>query len=296
MRRSTRPEPMLEDIMTIEVQPLTENIGNEIRNVDLSQPLSDADFAAIREAWLQGTILLFRHQTEMTPEQHIAFSRRFGELEIHHLKNYTLPDHPEIFVLSNIKAADGRQVGAPRGGRQWHTDSHFLKKPSAASLLHAKEVPDEGGATMFANMYAAYDALTPKRREELADLKVLISRVKEYATGYEDRPPMTEEEKAALPDVIHPLVRTHPETGRKALFVNVAHTTRFSGMTAEESAPILNYLFRHQIREEFRCRFRWRPGSLAFWDNRCAQHYPINDYHGHRRLLHRITLAGDRPR
>ncbi len=282
--------------MTIETRPITDAIGLEILGVDLSQPVSDEDFNAIRQAWLKGTILLFRGQTRMTPAQHVAFSRRFGDLEIHHLKQYTLPDHPEIFVISNIKNEKGEYIGASGGGRQWHTDSHFLARPSMASLLHAKEVPPVGGNTMFANMYAAYDALTDEMRERIKDLKVLVSRVKEYEGNYPTRPPLTDEEKAALPDVVHPLVRTHPETGRKALYVGGNTSWEIVGMDFDEGRALLAELRTFATQDRFAYSHKWEVGDLVMWDNRCTMHSAtMFDEQNHRRLMYRTTVAGDVP-
>lgn len=282
--------------MTIEVRPLTESIGAAIHGVDLSKPVDDATFATIKKAWLDSTVLLFPRQTDMTPEQHVAFSRRFGELEHHHLARYTLPEQPEIFVISNIKKPNGEYIGAPRGGRQWHSDSHFLKRPSAASLLHAKVVPEEGGNTKFANMYAAYDALSDEMRERVADLQVLVSRVKEYATGYTDRPPLTEEEKAALPDVVHPLVRTHPETGRKALYIGGNTSWEIVGMPFEEGRALLQELREFSTQPQFVYSHKWEVGDLVIWDNRCAMHCATTyDETRYDRLMYRTTVAGGVP-
>jgi taurine dioxygenase len=183
-------------------------------------------------------------------------------------------------------------------GGIWHSDTAYLDVPPMGSMLVAREVPLAGGDTEFANMYLAYETLSDGMKRLLHGLVAVnssaaadVSRTREDRLKDSARADARKEYSAP-----HPVVRLHPETGRRALYVNVAHTVRFEGMTAEESAPVLQYLYRHQVRPEFTCRFRWRPGSLAFWDNRCAQHNAINDYQGHRRLLHRITLAGDVPK
>ena len=183
-------------------------------------------------------------------------------------------------------------------GGIWHSDTAYLDVPPMASMLVAREVPPAGGDTLFANMYAAYETLSDGMKRVLDGLVAInssanadVSRTREDRIKDSARSGAREEYVAA-----HPVVRVHPETGRRALYVNVAHTVRFEGMALEESAPILDYLYRHQVRPELTCRFRWRAGSIAFWDNRCAQHNAINDYPGHRRLMHRLTLAGDRPR
>jgi taurine dioxygenase len=182
-------------------------------------------------------------------------------------------------------------------GGVWHSDTTYLDIPPMASMLVAREVPPAGGDTLFANMYLAYESLSPGMRRMLDGLvgisssaKADASRTREDRLRDSARADAKQEYVAA-----HPVVRVHPETGRRALYVNVAHTIGFEGMTAEESAPLLEFLFRHLTKPEFSCRFRWQPGSIAFWDNRCAQHNAINDYHGHRRSMHRITLAGDQP-
>jgi taurine dioxygenase len=183
-------------------------------------------------------------------------------------------------------------------GGIWHSDTAYLDRPPMASLLLAREVPAFGGDTLFANMYLAYDTLSDGMKRMLEGLRAVnssaradVSRTREDRIRSSGRADARTEYTAE-----HPVVRTHPETGRKALYVNVAHTARFAGMTEEESAPLLEYLYRHQVRVEHTCRFAWAPGSIAFWDNRCAQHNAVNDYHGFRRRMYRITLAGDAPR
>ena len=179
-------------------------------------------------------------------------------------------------------------------GGLWHTDTAYLAEPPMATMLIAREVPPHGGDTLFASLYAAYDALSDGMKQMLAPLRAVNSSSKaEKARTHENR---GANEAPRVLEAEHPVVRTHPETGRKALYVNGGHTLRFVGMTEAESAPLLEYLFAHQVRPEFTCRFHWEPGSTAFWDNRCALHNPINDYHGFRRIMHRVTLAGDRPR
>ena len=202
-----------------------------------------------------------------------------------------LDEFPEIIPV--LKLANERI----NFGGIWHSDTAYLDVPPMASMLVAREVPAAGGDTLFANMYLAYEALSDGMKRLLAPLRAInssasadVSRTREDRIKDSARADARKEYTAS-----HPIVRVHPETGRKALYVNTAHTVGIEGLTAEESAPILGYLYHHQIRPEFTCRFRWRPGSLAFWDNRCAQHNAINDYQGHRRLLHRITLAGDKP-
>jgi taurine dioxygenase len=180
-------------------------------------------------------------------------------------------------------------------GGVWHSDTTYLERPPMASMLYAVETPPYGGDTLFANQYLAYETLSDGLKRILDGLTGLSTSTKaEVSKTREDR---LRESGVTLKALIgeHPVVRTHPETRRKALYVNVAHTSHFKDWSEEESAPLLEYLFRHQVRPEFTCRFQWKPGSLAFWDNRCAQHNPVNDYHGYKRLMHRVTLAGDKP-
>ncbi|MGQ0525486.1 MAG: TauD/TfdA dioxygenase family protein, partial [Betaproteobacteria bacterium] len=180
-------------------------------------------------------------------------------------------------------------------GGVWHSDTTYLERPPMASMLYAVELPPFGGDTLFANQYLAYETLSEGLRKVLATLRGVNSSTKaEVSKTREDRLRAAGVDHKAFIG-IHPVVRTHPETGRKALYVNTGHTSHFDGWSETESRPLLEYLFAHQVRPEFTCRFRWEPGSLAFWDNRCAQHNPVNDYHGHRRIMHRVTLAGEIP-
>jgi taurine dioxygenase len=274
----------------VEVQPIAGALGAEISGVDLSKELADGTVAAIRRAWLEHLVVFFRDQ-DLSPAQFLAFGRRFGEpIEYPFVKG--LDDFPVIIPVAKL---EHERVNF---GGIWHSDTAYLEVPPMASMLIAREVPPAGGDTLFANMYLAYDALSAGMKRLLDGLVAINSSAKADATRTrEDRVKAGAGAGAAREYVAaHPVVRVHPETGRRALYVNVAHTVGFEDMTAEESAPLLDYLLRHQVRPEFTCRFRWRVGSIALWDNRCAQHNPINDYHGYRRLMHRITLAGDRPR
>lgn len=274
----------------IGIHPIAGALGAEISGVDLSTDLSDESVAAIRRAWLDHLVVFFRDQ-DLPPARFLAFARRFGEvIDYPFVKG--LDDFPHIIPVVKL---EHERINF---GGVWHSDTAYLDVPPMASMLIAREVPAAGGDTLFANMYLAYETLSAGIKRILDGLVAInssanadVTRTREDRMKDSARGDTKTEYTAA-----HPVVRVHPETGRKALYVNVAHTVRFEGMTREESAPILDYLFRHQIRPEFTCRFRWRPGSLAFWDNRCAQHNPINDYHGHRRVMHRITLAGETPK
>jgi taurine dioxygenase len=271
------------------VLPIAGALGAEIAGVDLATDLDDETVAALRHAWLEHLVLFFRDQ-DLPPARFLAFARRFGDpIEYPFVKG--LDDFPEIIPVLKL------ETERVNFGGIWHSDTAYLDVPPMASMLVARDVPPAGGDTEFANMYLAYATLSDGMKRLLDGLVAVnssaaadVSRTREDRLKDSARADARKEYTAA-----HPVVRVHPETGRRALYVNVAHTVRFEGMTEEESAPLLQYLYRHQVRPELTCRFRWRPGSLAFWDNRCAQHNAINDYHGQRRLLHRITLAGDKP-
>jgi taurine dioxygenase len=272
------------------IRRLAGAIGAEISGVDLSTDLADETVAAIRRAWLEHLVVCFRDQ-DLPPARFLAFARRFGEpIEYPFVKG--LDAHPEIIPVLKL------ETERVNFGGIWHSDTAYLEAPPMASMLVAREVPPAGGDTLFANMYLAYETLSDGMKRMLEGLVAVnssaaadVSRTREDRLRDSARADAKKEYTAS-----HPVVRVHPETGRRALYVNVAHTVRFEGMTDEESAPILRYLYQHQVRPEFTCRVSWRPGSLALWDNRCAQHNAINDYQGHRRLLHRITLAGDKPK
>jgi taurine dioxygenase len=265
-------------------------LGAEVDGVDLARPLAPETVARLRAAWLEHQVLFFREQP-LTPAQFMALARAFGA-PIEYPFVQGIDGFPEIIEVKKLEHETANFGGI------WHSDTAYLERPPMASILLAREIPPQGGDTLFASMTAAYDALSPGMQHLLEGLvavnssaKADVTRTREDRIRSDGRADTKREYVAE-----HPVVRTHPETGRKALYVNVAHTVRFAGMTEAESAPLLGYLFAHQIRPEFTCRFVWRSGSIAFWDNRCTQHNPINDYHGYRRVMHRITLEGDRPR
>jgi len=234
--------------------------------------------------------VFFRDQ-DLPPARFLAFARRFGEpIEYPFVKG--LDEAPKIIPVLKLETEKINFGGI------WHSDTAYLEAPPMASMLVAREVPASGGDTLFASMYLAYETLSDGMKRMLEGLvAVNSSAAADVSRTREDRIKDSARADARKEYVAHhPVVRVHPETGRRALYVNVAHTVGFEDMTPEESAPLLRYLVRHQVRPDFTCRFRWRPGSIALWDNRCAQHNAINDYPGHRRLMHRITLAGDRPK
>jgi taurine dioxygenase len=272
------------------IEPVAGALGAEITGIDLGKLLSDETLAALRRAWLEHGVVFFRDQ-DLSPAAFLAFARRFGEvIEYPFVKG--LPEHPQIIPV--LKQADERV----NFGGIWHSDTAYLDIPPMASMLIAREVPPAGGDTLFASMYLAYETLSDGMKRLLEGLRgVNSSASADVSKTREDRMKDSARADARQEYVAsHPIVRIHPETGRKALYVNVAHTVGIEGLTREESAPLLDFLFRHQTKPELTCRFRWRPRSLAFWDNRCVQHNAVNDYQGHRRLMHRITLAGDKPR
>lgn len=285
------------DYQRIDVQPLGGALGAEIFGVDLSQPLDDDTFAEIHRAFLDHLVIFFRDQ-DITPEQQIDFGRRFGEFHIHPFVSGTLDGHSEIIVVQK-KPQDRLNFGGA-----WHSDVTFEKAPPLGSILYALDVPDYGGDTLFANMYLAYDMLSDAMKDLLDGLYAVHSARPiygkdgayagdNYKTGMQGTGVFTD--NAANQSQEHPVVRTHPETGRKGLFVNSSFVTHFRGMSERESKPLLDFLCQHSVTEDFTCRFRWRKGSIAFWDNRCAQHYALNDYPGQSRLMHRLTINGDRP-
>jgi len=267
-------------------------LGAEISGVDLAAPLADSVIAEIRRALLDHQVIFF-HDQHLTPEQQLAFGRRFGTLNVHEFVG-AMPDYPEIIEVRK------EEDETKNFGGSWHSDVTYLEEPALGSILYAREVPDCGGDTLFANMYLAYDALSPGMRRLLGGLQAVHSARRPYgpqsnyaAAG--DRSMRIRLSNSAAAEIVHPVVRTHPETGQLGLFVNPVFTVRFAEMTEEESAPLLDWLYRHAVRPEFTCRFRWRQNAVAFWDNRCVQHYAINDYHGQRRVMHRVTVNGDRP-
>jgi len=271
----------------MEVRRLAGALGAEILGIDLSRDLSAAQAAELRAVFLEHLVVFFRDQS-LTPAQFMAFARRMGKpVEYPFVKG--IDGFPEVIEVKKLEHEKHNFGGI------WHTDTAYLQAPPMGSMLLAREVPPQGGDTEFANQYLAYESLSEGMKALLSGLVGVNESAKADVTRTrEDR---IKESGAEAKHYVaeHPVVRTHPETKRKALYVNVGHTTRFKGMTVEESAPILDFLYEHQVRAEFTCRFRWAPGSMAFWDNRCVQHNPINDYHGHRRVMHRITLAGDKP-
>ena len=268
----------------MEVRRIAGALGAEIHGVDLRNN-PESQIAAIRRVFLEHQVIFFRNQ-QLDPAQFMAFARSMGTpVEYPFVKG--IEGFPQVIEVKKLEHEKHNFGGI------WHSDTAYLQEPPMGSMLLAREIPPYGGDTEFASQYLAFEALSDGMKRLLDGLfgvnssakadvtRTREDRVKEYSEHYEAE---------------HPVVRTHPQTGRRALYVNRGHTVRFRGMTEAESAPLLEFLFRHQVKPELTCRFQWQVGSLAFWDNRCTQHNPVNDYHGYRRVMHRVTLAGDAPR
>ena len=272
----------------IRVDPVSTALGAEISGLDLGKPLTEAALAEIRHVFGERGVIFFRDQ-QLTPEQHLAFARRIGGIDVNRFFT-AVPGYPEIAEVRK-EPEQRRNIG-----NGWHTDHSYDLAPAMGSMLYAREVPATGGDTLFAGMYAAYETLSDGLKATLEGLKAHHSS--RHVFGAEaharrgDLRGRIGNPELATQDAIHPVVIRHPETGRKALYVNPGFTLRFAGWTEEESRPLLDYLYRDAVRPEFTIRFHWREGSLALWDNRSTWHFAVNDYHGDRRLLHRITIAG----
>jgi len=273
---------------TIEVTPLAGALGAEIHGVDLATGLTADTVAEIRRAWLAHLVVFFRDQT-LDADAFMAFARTIGEpVEYPFVRG--IDGYPEIIAVAKLPHETVNFGGV------WHSDTAYLDRPPMGTMLVAREVPPYGGDTLFANLAAAYESLSPGLRAVLDPLRAVnTSAMADVSKTREDRIKDSGTDAPREYVAEHPVVRTHPETGRRALYVNPAHTERFAGMTVEESRPLLQHLFEVAVRPEHTVRFRWAVGSLALWDNRSAWHNPINDYHGHTRVMHRITLAGDVP-
>jgi taurine dioxygenase len=271
-------------------------LGAEIIGLDLNRPLPQRDFQRIHKAHLDHHLLVFRDQ-RITPQQQVDFSRRFGPLQIHVLRNFQLPSHPEVLIISNI-IENGKPLGLGDAGHFWHSDLSYKEKPSLGSMLHAQELPLEGGDTLFANMHLAYDTLPAALRQAVQGACAEHS----YLAQYEElrrrspfRPALTQAQIDEVKPVVHPVVRTHPETGRKALFVSEHFTTRIVGIPENESRALLAELFAHSVKPEHVYRHRWAPHDLVFWDNRSLMHLAGGTPDHLRRKLYRTTIEGDVP-
>ena len=277
--------------MSLQLRRLSYGLGAEIRGLDLTQPLDGPTVRAVRQAWLDHLVLVLPDQ-RIKPEQHIRFSAHFGPVEDYPLAHYQHPAHPKIFLLTN-EQSNGKQSETRDAGRHWHSDLSFTTTPALGSILHCQKIPDIGGDTMFTNMYMAYERLSPLYQriiEPLWAVHALFSKTK----GLDKLDPQQiRDMRQRNPRVAQPMVRVHPEAGRPALYVSEALTSEIVGLTEEESAGILAYLFRHSVRAEFTYRHRWRPFDILMWDNRCTMHMAVPDNdHSMPRLMHRTTITG----
>jgi taurine dioxygenase len=276
---------------TIDVKPASMHTGALIEGVDLRQPLEEQTYREIRTALNNHGVIFFRNQ-DLTPAQQLAFTQRFGEIDVDPTGGLGHPDGFPMICEVKKEPEETRNIGG-----NWHSDHAFDKEPPLGSVLLARELPDYGGDTMFASMYAAYDALSDGLKKTLQGMRAVHGKTKAYVGLGKERDVSAAERadvnsKFATREAVHPVVPVHPESGKRLLFVNPTYTVRFEGWTEKESEPLLKYLFQHAARPEFTYRFQWGIGSIAFWDNRSVWHYALNDYHGERRLMHRIGVKG----
>lgn len=278
-----------------QVNPLADTFVAEITGIDLSQPLDESTFAAIRDAWHAHSILVFRDQ-HLTEGQQVAFTRRFGDLYGHLLSQFLHPDHPEILVISNI-LENGKPIGLLDAGRLWHADLSYLPVPSAGALLYAREVPEEGGDTLFADTIAAYEALPENIKQRITGKRAIHRFIESYEKLNKLnplRPKLTDEQRGKLEDVVHPVTFVHPGNGRTGLYVSEGFASRILGIPEAESRELLDRLNAHVTEDRFVYRHRWQAGDLVFWDNRSTIHKATGGYAlPQRRLMHRTTLKGE---
>ncbi len=274
--------------------PLSPAIGMEVHGIDMSLPAPPETVGRLEEALSHNSILLFRDQ-RLTPERHIAFSRYFGELEPHVAGQYNMPGHPEIFIVSNV-VENGREIGARGGARHWHSDYSYRERPSLGSLFHCLECPPEGGQTQFASMYAAWEALPDDRREFLSGVRAVHDYNYYWTNHTPHRAPLTDEQRRQVPPVAHPALRTHPVSGRRALYLAHQVVSHFEGMDPGESREIIEDVVSFATAPRFVYTHEWRPGDVIFWDNRSSMHRVLPfDEEKYRRRMHRTTIKGDRP-
>lgn len=287
----------------IQIQKFDSPVGAEVLGVDLREPLTDLDYKVVRQAWAEHGVLVFRGQS-LSPKQHIDFSRRFGELEVLKMyEQYLHKEHPEIFMVSNV-VENGRNLGLPDAGRIWHTDVSYKAEPAMGSALYAREVPMRDGKplgdTLFASMYAAWEALPADLQSKLAGAtaahRVDEKRYKKNVRTQEERgnrAELTHEQRSLIKDVHHPVARTHPVTERKCLYVNELFTVAIDGLEDAESDETLAFLCQHATQPKFQYRHKWAVGDLILWDNCAVQHNAVGDYlPSDRRLMHRTTIKG----
>ena len=287
--------------MALSIKPLSDALGAEISGVDLSKPVDEGTLGEVLDNFHRYQLLRFPEQT-LTAEQQIAFSRRFGDLEIHLCEQYLLPEYPEILLLTNELKEDGTRVSIADGGSGWHSDLSYMERPSLGALLYAVETPEKGGDTEWANMYTAYETLPDETKKRIEGLKAihqfdqrLNPRLPDPDLKYRDE--HSDELRALTPDVQHPIVRTHPVTGRKVLFVSLRFTIGIADMDEKEGVALLDELFAHQESPEFTYPHKWKAGDLMMWDNRCTNHRACGEVVQlpNIRRLHRTTLLGDVP-
>lgn len=293
---AARPDHAGSSDQDFRIRPLSQALGAEVLGIDLSRPLSSEDFRRVHAAWLEHHVLVFRDQ-HLTPADQIAFSRRFGMLQTHVLRQFALPGHPEVLIVSNV-TENGKPIGLGDAGHFWHSDLSYKDRPSLGTLLHAQVLPAEGGDTLFANMHTAWETLPRHLREAVGGRRAEHSYVKRYAELQQRspwRPNLTAAQVAEVRPVAHPVARTHPETRRKALFVNEHFTTRILDVPETLSRKLLDELFAHSIRNEHLYRHRWRPHDLVLWDNRSVIHLAAGCPDHLPRKLYRTTIEGDTP-
>ncbi|MEM7779889.1 MAG: TauD/TfdA family dioxygenase [Pseudomonadota bacterium] len=271
------------DTGTLDIRPITPAIGAEILGIDLGDPTIAERIPQIRAALLKHGVIFFRDQ-ELTQEQHIAFAREFGDLEIHPATPKDQPN-PEVLKIEHGPKSRGQE-------NYWHSDVTWRAEPSLGSILLAREVPEVGGDTLFANMHLAYERLSEQMQRFCEGLTAVHDIARVFAKRLGKRP---EELHDKYPPMRHPVIRTHPETGERAIYVNTAFTSHIEGLSAEESRWLLDHLYASAKDAEIQCRFRWQAGSIAFWDNRVCQHLAASDYFPARRVMERVTIAGDKP-
>jgi alpha-ketoglutarate-dependent taurine dioxygenase len=270
------------------VRPLSPALGAEIVGVDLAQEIDDRTFAQIRDAWHEHLVILLRDQ-ELSEDDQVRFAEKFGPPAVIHTKQF-VRNHPAVMLISNIRE-DGKPIGAlPDGEMHFHTDQCHQERPAMASMLYAIEVPRAGGNTLFANGYKAYETLPDALKLRIAGRKALNAY--DYDTAAMKRGTDLAD---GVPSCVHPVVRTHPATGRKALYVNRLMTVRIEGLPADESDALLDTLFAHQERRDFVYEHVWRPGDLLMWDNRCTLHARTDFSPDERRLMRRVTILGEKP-
>ncbi|NML17802.1 TauD/TfdA family dioxygenase [Azohydromonas sp. G-1-1-14] len=280
-----------------EIRSFSGPLGAEVLGLDLSRPLSDDGFRRLHRAHLDHHVLVFRDQHSLTPEQQVALSARFGPLQRHVLKQFALPGHPDVLIVSNV-IENGQPIGLGDAGHFWHSDLSYKPRPSLGSFLHAQELPSEGGDTLFANQHLAYETLPQALKQAVTGRFAehwYLARYAELQQRSPWRPNLSPEQIAEVPPAVHPVVRTHPENGRPALFVSEHFTTRVLDLPEDESRALLDELFRHSTQPEFVYRHRWRAGDLVFWDNRSVVHLATGCPDHLRRRLHRTTIEGDVP-